>query len=147
MSVMVFDGTSLATDSFANNGDLAFPYPKMWCPNGAAQPCLIYGVLGTLNAASALRQWCDTGLEPSQFPASLVAGTGAQLVIVSREKGLLRYNNSPIPHLHGLSKLAIGEGAPFAYGAMDHGATAEQAVATAIKYSIHCNGVPEVMYL
>lgn len=74
-------------------------------------------------------------------------GTGAQLVVISKEKGLIRYNGNPITLLHGHNKIAIGEGAPFAYGALYMGATAEQAVAAAIHYSVHCNGVPEVLTL
>ncbi len=36
--------------------------------------------------------------------------------------------------------VAIGSGAPFAYGAMQHGATAIQAVAAAMKFDIYCGG-------
>lgn len=152
MSVLVFDGMSLATDSFANNGDQAFPYQKLWRTTAypittTSQAMALCCVVGPLSLASALRHWCNTGLSPSEFPSNVQPSSGAQLVVVSKEKGLLRYNGSPIPHLHGLNKIAIGEGAPFAYGAMDYGATAEQAVATAIKYSVHCNGVPEVLHL
>ena len=68
-------------------------------------------------------------------------------MLSSKEKGLVRYNGSCIPLVHGLNKIAIGEGAPFAYGALHMGATAEQAVAAAILYSPYCNGVPEVLSL
>lgn len=142
MSVLVFDGISLAADSFANNGTTAFPYEKIWKAHGR-----LFGVIGPLNEASALRQWADTNLDPCEYPHLLLVNSKAQLIAVSKEKGLLRYKNSANPYLHGLSKLAIGEGADIAYGAMEHGATAEQAVAAAIKYSIHCNGTPEVLHL
>ena len=59
---------------------------------------------------------------------------------MSKEKGVVRYRDTAIPYLHGLNKLAIGEGAPFAYGALFMGATAEQAVLAAIDGSPHCNG-------
>lgn len=77
---------------------------------------------------------------PAQFPQ--VVGTNFQLLLLSKEKGVVRYRDSSIPYLHGNQKLAIGEGAPFAYGALFMGATAEQAVAAAIEFSPHCNGSP-----
>lgn len=77
-------------------------------------------------------------METASFPA--IVGSGTQLLLVSKEKGVVRYRDSSIPYLHGLNKLAIGEGAPFAYGALFMGATAEQAVLAAIDGSPHCNG-------
>lgn len=73
----------------------------------------------------------------SPFPHSSSGGT---LLVLTKEKGLLRYKDLPIPYLHGANNYAIGEGAPFAYGAMFMGATAEEAVAAAIDGSPHCNG-------
>lgn len=77
-------------------------------------------------------------MEASQFPGQ----TQAQLLVLTKEKGLQRYKNSSTPYLHGKNSFAIGEGAPYAYGAMFMGASAEQAVAAAIHHCIHCNGVP-----
>lgn len=70
------------------------------------------------------------------FPSN----TGGTLLLLTKDKGLLRYKDLPIPYLHGANNYAIGEGAPFAYGAMFMGATAEEAVAAAIDGSPHCNG-------
>lgn len=72
----------------------------------------------------------------------------AQLLICSKEKGLVRYNGTPVPLLHGLNRFAAGEGAPYAYGAMfaldklgyNGDDVAEIAVAAAIDGSVHCNG-------
>lgn len=77
-------------------------------------------------------------MDPLRFPSQ----TGAQLVSLTKEKGLQRYKNSSTPYLHGKNTLAIGEGAPYAYGALFMGASAEQAVAAAIHHCVHCNGVP-----
>lgn len=147
MSVLVYDGKSLAADSHANTADLAFPFPKIWSlpGTGANKPCTIYGAVGPLPAVAALRQWVEQGMEPGKFPTQ--AGTDSHLVLLSKDKGLIRYKGNAIPYLHGHNKIAIGEGAPFAYGAMFAGATAEQAVAAAIHYSPHCNGKPEVLTL
>ena len=134
MSVIVWDGTTLAADSHANNGDLAFPYPKLW----ALPDNRLAGAVGPLQAVTQMQQWTLDGLPPTKFP--LNTGSPAQLLLVSKEKGVVRYRDSSIPYLHGSNKLAIGEGAPFAYGALFMGATAEQAVLAAIDGSPHCNG-------
>lgn len=132
MSVLVWDGTTLAADSHANNGNLAFPLPKLWqLPDQR-----LAGAVGPLRSLTLLREWSQDGMN-SPFPLS---SDGAQLLVVSKEKGVERYSGRPTPHLHGLNKLAIGEGAPWAYGALYMGATAEQAVAAAIEGCVHCNG-------
>lgn len=142
MSVLVYDGRTLCTDSLANNGDQAFPFEKLWYREGA-----LLGSIGPLQAVGALRQWADQGFNPTHFPTSRVNGTAAQLVVLTKEKGLVRYNKSPVPLLHGYEKLAIGEGAPWATAALEMGASAEEAVRIAIKYCVHCNGEPVVLSL
>ena len=75
-------------------------------------------------------------MTPTLFPAR----SGGTLLVLTKEKGLQRYKNTAIPYLHGAADYAIGEGAPFAYGALFMGATAEEAVAAAIHHSPDCNG-------
>ena len=150
MSVIVFDGQgTIAADSLANGPTHSFPYPKVvrleasipsLTDQTLPQHTILAGVVGPLQASTQLLNWLTQGLAPSTFPYKWVAGTNAQLITVTKEEGLKRYNGQPIPHLHGLNKFAIGEGAPFAYGALYMGATAEQAVAAAIHYSPDCNG-------
>lgn len=142
MSVLVYNPNDnplkLASDSFSNNGDTASPYPKLWVAGEA-----LYGAVGPLQGVAQLQQWVEQGMKPGQFPSQ----TGAQLLVLTKEKGLRRYKNSPTPYLHGKNILAIGEGAPYAYGAMFMGASAEQAVAAAIHHCIHCNGEPVTLSL
>lgn len=146
MSVLVFDGNSLSSDSQASNGQTLFPYPKIWTVDHRSLPKLgsahtiLAGAIGPLTAASKLREWVEGQMDPTKFPLSYVVNTDAQLVIVTKEHGLKRYTQSATPHLHGFNKIAIGEGAPFAYGALHWNHTAEEAVLSAIAYSPHCNG-------
>lgn len=93
------------------------------------------GAVGPLPALAQFRKWTDAGCVTPFVPV-----TDAQLVIVTPDKGLIRYKDSATPYLHGHNTYAMGEGAPFAYGALFMGATAEQAVAAAIHNSPHCNG-------
>lgn len=132
MSVIVHRNGTLAADSHVNSGELAFPFPKLWqLTNG-----WVAGAVGPLQAVAQLQQWSMNGMNTTDFPIN----TGGTLLLLTKEKGLLRYKDVPIPYLHGANNYAIGEGAPFAYGAMFMGATAEEAVAAAIDGSPHCNG-------
>jgi len=147
MSVLVWDGHRIAVDSMANTGTHSFPLEKVWrLPATTKQPAMLAGVVGQVQVCADLREWADNGRQIDKFPES-ASHNLAQLVLVSKEKGLIRYYGSCIPILHGLNKVAIGEGAPVAYGALYMGATAEQAVAAAIQYNPSCNGVPEVFEL
>lgn len=142
MSILVFDGLTLAADSQANADHCSFPFPKIMRVEDK-----LVGAIGPLQSVSRLFDWASNaflsepreGLSPNKFPTDV---KGAQLLVVSKDKGVIRYNGSPTPLLHGMNKIAIGEGAPFAYGALHMGATAEQAVAAAIQFSPHCSGQP-----
>lgn len=147
MSVVVFDGTSLAADSMANGSMSSVPFPKLTKLSQTGGSTMVAGVIGPTLAATQLLRWAEAGLVPEQFPSKEVFGSGAQLLVVSKEKGVEKYSETAIPTLHGLNKFAIGEGAPFAYGAMFAGADAVKAVEAAIHYSPHCNGSPEVLHL
>lgn len=142
MSVIVHRNNTLAADSHANSGELAFPYTKLWelIPTSSTdiiiQNRTLCGAVGPLQSVAALQQWTLQGCESKNFPTN----SGGTLLLLTKEKGLLRYKDVPIPYLHGANNYAIGEGAPFAYGAMFMGATAEEAVAAAIDGSPHCNG-------
>jgi len=139
MSVIVHRNGTLAADSHVNcetmhsnsQCDLAYPYNKLWRLSSS-----LAGAVGPLQAVAAFQQWTLQGCTPEEFPLN----TGGTLLLLTKEKGLLRYKDLPIPYLHGANNYAIGEGAPFAYGAMFMGATAEEAVAAAIDGSPHCNG-------
>jgi len=143
MSVIVYRNGTLAADSHVNIGSepsysqesITYPYNKLWALSQAGQTVLA-GAVGPLQAVAQLQQWTLEGCDTKSFPIN----TGGTLLLLTKEKGLLRYKDVPIPYLHGANNYAIGEGAPFAYGAMFMGATAEEAVAAAIDGSPYCNG-------
>lgn len=145
MSVVVRKGDVLAVDSHANSSgrqhdnseSLAFPYPKLWAAeHPRLQVPALFAAVGPLQAVARLQQWVETGMKAADMPSN----SGAQLLVLTKEKGLQRYKNSATPYLHGSYNYAIGEGAPFAYGALFMKATAEEAVAAAIDGSPFCNG-------
>lgn len=135
MSVLVWDGKTLAADSYGNNGETCFPVVKLWKDDGA-----LFGAVGGVQAVSALRKWIEDQML-TDYPQEARLNKATLLMVLP--EGVTRYYGSPVPIKTPLkSVLAIGEGSSYAYGALDMGATAEQAVAVAIKRSVHCNGEP-----
>jgi len=134
MTVIVYDGSTLAVDRSMIKGDVLH----------SATKCQVIGhtVLtghGMGTQVAALYHWYKTGAQPDKFPISVRTNPLAELIVVTKD-GLLRYEGSPHPIEHGKSKCAFGEGSPFAYGALAMGATAKDAVDVAIQFSPYCGG-------
>lgn len=133
MTVVVYDGASLAVDRGVTDGYTMWAQNKAWKFND----CVVTGT-GHMATVIAMRDWYMEGANPDKFPASLALGdTYSELIVVSKA-GLIRFERSPIAIEHGHYKCAFGTGKDFAYGALAMGATAEQAVTIANHYSIHC---------
>lgn len=130
MSVVVWDGISLAADRGGTDGFTMWAMDKIHMYGSEA----LTGV-GPHDAIAALVGWYKAGASPDNMPRSLYP---AELIVTSPD-GLRRYEaNRPTPIDHGLNKCAFGVGRDFAYGAMAMGATATQAVEVACQYSGHC---------
>ncbi len=157
MSVLVFDGETLAADSHIQNGQLTHRFDKIIeVPANAAMntPRVLAGGVGSLDQLGPALQWVIDGQRKDKV---LTFWGGAQLVVITKDKGLVRFvRDTRTPFLHGFNKLAIGEGAPFAYGAMTAMETlgttggytpAWVAVEAAIEHSPQCNGEPITLKL
>lgn len=140
MSVIVWDGEVLATDRAANDGHGKWLSEKAWYHNGQ----VITGV-GHLSTVLAMKQWYIEGGDPEKFPQEQRGPRTCAFVVIAHDVGLIRYEDSPIPIVHGQAKCAFGAGKDFAYGAMAMGANAVQAVEVANLFSIHC-GMGHVAY-
>lgn len=133
MSVLVWDGVTLAADRAANDGQTKMSVVKLWC----ASDKLIGGV-GNMHTVHRLRDWIIDGRNLEDFPSDSNS-LGTHVVVVTKDKGLVRYlPDNPYGIEHGFNAIALGTGRDFAYGALAMGATAEQAVEIANKYSTTC---------
>jgi hypothetical protein len=94
--------------------------------------------VGNMTLVLAMRNWYVAGRDASKFPTEQTLPDRWCEFIVATPDGLFRYERSPIPIEHGKNKCAFGYGKDFAYGALAMGATAEQAVSIANKFSPHC---------
>lgn len=133
MSVIVWDGFSLAVDNGATDGFSMWEADKVWVHEGE----FLTGT-GHVSTILEMRDWYRSGADPTLFPfVQRVPETTCNFIVVN-STGLHRYERTHIPIDHGFRMCAFGHGKDFAYGALAMGATAEQAATIASKFSIHC---------
>ena len=139
MTVIAWDGTTLATDSNATDGAAKWQTVKAWyVTDPISGELVILSGAGPVNTILAMREWYKAGAQPDKFPVAQSIAP-CHFVVVTKD-GLHRYEGGPVPIEHGTSCCAFGEGRDFAYGAFAMWATAKQAVEAANKYSAHCGG-------
>jgi hypothetical protein len=137
MTVIAWDGEVLATDTQCTLGNAKYQSPKAWYESVGGQACIISGV-GTLKNIHRHKEWLVRD-DKSDFPYGALENHYYQFILVTKE-GLLRYEGTPYPIVHGVNACAFGEASDFAYGALAMGATAIEAVKVAIQYSHQCGG-------
>lgn len=134
MSVIVWDGKTLAADRQATSSNLRRTTRKIW----RHDDILIAGV-GTSMHIEALRNWVMGGLDPESFPDICKADdVRACLTVINRAGRIVRFENGPFPVSYEDEIYADGSGRDFAYGAMAMGADARKAVEVASTYDVDC---------
>ena len=140
MTVIVWDGENLATDRQATDGSHKWETDKAWYITRGDSIYIVSGV-GLLKNIIELREWFKRGENLDEFP---LLGTNRgqlvtqQLLVVSKDKGLFVYEDSPHPVCRGFEPCAFGEGKEYAYGALAMEATSVEAINIANSYSLHC---------
>ena len=135
MTVVVWDGSTLATDVAATDGAAQWQTEKAWVFYNELGKVILSGS-GPLHSILEMRDWFKAGARSEDFPAIQI--THPCHFIMVNTNGLQRYEQHPVPINHGRNKCAFGEGRDFAYGALYMGATSEQAVEAANEHSVHC---------
>lgn len=142
MTVIVWDGVTLATDCAATDGAAQWESTKAWETYDESGKVIMSGA-GPLQSIIQMREWYKAGALHNEFPSIQLTPQFCHFVTVNN-LGLSRYEQGPTPIEHGRNLCAFGEGKDFAYGAMAMGATAKEAVEIANNYSVHCGlGVKE----
>ena len=147
MTIVVWDGNSLATDRQANDGSQKWESDKAWYISRDEKVHIVSGV-GVLQDIIELREWYRTGSSKNKFPIpsrSNRVSLTAQLIVVNETDGLIVYEGTPHPIVRGFIPCAFGDGKDFAMGALSMGASSVEAVAVANEHSLHCGkGVTEL---
>ena len=133
MTVIVWDGKTLATDCAATDGAAKWRTQKAW--RWADE---VLSGAGPLQTILQMRDWYMGGALENKFPAAQLTPQFCHFVVLKPNVGLVRYERGLIPVEHGYGKCAFGEGKDFAYGAMAMGAGAETAVIITNEHSVHC---------
>ena len=136
MTIVVWDGETLATDCAATDGAAKWQTTKAWYAQVAGQLVVLSGA-GPVQTILSMREWYKRGAIPDELPQAQTSPHWCHFIVVTSE-GLLRYEQGPYPIEHGRNKCAFGEGKDFAYGAMAMGATAAEAVAVCNDFSPSC---------
>lgn len=136
MSVAVWDGNVLACDRGASDGPTIWEVNKMY----RYGDYVVVGV-GPVREIGKLIDWYHYERSPNEFPYS----ASAMLLVVKKgERKLYQYEGSATPRVFEDTKVAFGSGKDFAFGGLAAGATAEQAVQIACRFSTSCGHGVEV---
>ena len=140
MSVIVWDGKTLATDRAALSGSIHHRVVKAW----SHEVAILTGT-GSVKRIHEMVEWYKKGVD-TPFPEGQNTSNWCHFIVVD-EHGLKRYEQSPIPIEHGFNACAFGSGQDLAYGALAMGADAQRAVEIANLYSRNCGHGVDVFHL
>ena len=147
MTIIVWDGETLATDRQANDGYEKWESEKAWYVTHKNKVHMVSGY-GVLKDIIALREWFRKGADEDCFPltsGSNSVSLSAQLIVVNATEGLKVYQGVPHPIVRGFTPCAFGNGKDFALGALSMGARSVEAVSIANEHSLYCGkGVTEL---
>lgn len=141
MTVIVWDGTTLAADKQTSFGGSGFAITKL----GRTKD-LLFGCSGNGAMCRQMSKWVLDGRHPEQLPVGFSDGS-ADVLVVERGGKVLLYSVGPLPTIIEETKFAIGSGMDFALGALYAGANAYHAVLAANRYSNSCGmGVDTLVF-
>jgi hypothetical protein len=144
MTVIAWDGRSLAADTLCTFGDYRGPMPaKKIIRRGQ----FAYGITGFSGWFEAWIKWHESGADPANIPASGVApGDSGNFLVFDGGKAFIC--SAKVPYLQEIGAPdAWGCGADFAIGAMHAGADAKEAVEITIACTPRCGGAVDVIEL
>lgn len=139
MTVVAWDGKTLAADKRATSSGLIRTVTKVWKADG-----LLCGVAGDFGSCRALMDWVICGRESAKWPECQKTDEWAALLVIDGRQ-IMKYEKSPVPLIFEDEQFAIGSGRDFALMAMRLGKTAKEAVELTCEFDCACgNGVDEI---
>lgn len=138
MTVIAFDGRTLAADKLACSGDTRQTTTKIFrCGEG------LIGITGDLSVGMEMLAWFQEGAAKADFPKSnLDPGKGCCLIVIRPDASVWSYESGPFPFRLEGPFHAFGCGREAALVAMACGKSAYEAVELANMFNTGCgNGV------
>lgn len=140
MTVIVWDGTTLAADRRAlNNG-----YPGTVCKLRRAPNGSLVAYSGDYDTGIALANWYCEGAEPHKMPPNRDKDgyCRAYLLVIEVDGTVVRYEREPVALRFLDPVAAMGSGRDYALAALHLGCTAVRAVEVASALDTNCgNGI------
>lgn len=138
MTVIAWDGRTLAADRLANTGGLRGTVTKIFRAGD-----LLVGGSGDFAFVLAMVDWVQKGRDAATFPTHQKDKDDWQpFLVIQRNAPPQLYDRTPFPVQLEQRSIAIGSGRDFAMAAMHLGRTAKEAVEVAIALDVGCgNGV------
>lgn len=148
MTVLAWDGTSLAADKQATEGNTRHLTTKIKRIDKGRFKGYLVGGSGMTSQVNHMIAWFELGAEPETFPKYQDHDEfSAQLLAISPDKVVLRFDINPLPCVFHDTHYALGNGREVALGALAMGATAQQAVEIASKMCEGCGMGVDVLPL
>lgn len=140
MSVVVWDGKTLAADRQVSDGSMVRTTTKIRAIKTGKFKGHLIGAVGATATANLMMDWYEAGANPSHFPYEYAKSSemGASLIVITQDKEIWRFDHLPVPIIMEDDEYATGSGRDFAYGAMSMGADAVQACEVACTHSTEC---------
>jgi hypothetical protein len=133
MTIIVWDGTTLAADRMASRNGHASTVDKMWRHKGE-----LIAHSGTYFQGELMRRWYMAGADVDTFPYCRDKNYETDMIVVGKD-GLVRlYNDGPMAAPLYDRQFAMGSGRDYAYGAMAMGADAVVAANVACSHETGC---------
>ena len=140
MSVIAWDGKTLAADRQGSDGNKNLRLTKIW-KHGEQ----LLGGTGNAALIQELLEWVKAGADPEKYPEKQKAEPSSFFII--NETGIWSYEGSPVPLKFENDFLAFGSGRDFALAALYLGKDAREAVEVACQFDLHCGNGIDVLTL
>lgn len=139
MTVIAWDGKTLAADKLGSNGNTKTTVLKIYRHEGE-----LLGVTGNMSIGMEMLAWYMAGAKAADYPASNKDAdkAGCSLVVIGADGSVKKYESGPHAFRMFGQYLAFGCGDEAALVAMHCGKTAAEAVEIACMFNSGCgNGV------
>lgn len=137
MSVVVWDGKTIAADRQGQCADMKFTELKMRVGEGPDGQT-VCAWTGCSARGKALAEWFFKGAAAAEWPEFQKDKDDWCRLIVATPQGCIFYEHLPIPFQVHDATMAWGSGRDFAVGALAMGADARRAVEVACQHSTGC---------
>lgn len=138
MTVIAWDGRTLAADRQACYGQQILPTTKIFCCEHRGEKVLL-GVTGDLSVGLEMVAWYKAGVIAKDYPDSnRDPDKGASLHVVLSDGSFWRFESSPEPWKVEGAFCAFGSGAEGALVALACGKSAKEAVELVSRFNSTC---------